>query len=319
MPEKTITVTNGDGTTKTITIPDRSRFAGTRTMSRVTGGVTDTVTVDRTAQVVTSDQQGVSRPLLSKVVGGAAAAWSLRDLNDRLSHSKVVRVRRSSDNNEKDITAKEVPLLTDWVGVGNDGFVSIWYDQSGNGKDIAQPTASKQPKIVDQGNLITNTAGQVSLSFNKDDVDELTIAGGIPLSTGVHSFIYCEDLAGASATHRPLLGGPAGRGIGITGGLGQLKLYHGSAIFTPLPTVTGPKLITALSKPVGANIYENGTLRVSGDVGTLALPYKVGGRFSLDTNTAPDLLISEVIIFKGNQSANRPAIEANINNQYGIY
>ena len=207
------------------------------------------------------------------------------------------------------------------IDTGNnevDGFVSTWYDQSGNVKDIAQPTASKQPKIVDQGNLITNTAGQFSLSFNKDDDDQLTVAGGIPLSTGVHSFVYCEDLAGASATHRPLLGGAAGRGLGIMLN-GGIRLYHGSSIITPLPAVTGPKLITALSKPVGANVYENGTLEVSGDVGTLSLPYKVGGRFGWDTNTAPDLLISEVIIFNGDQSANREAIEDNINNQHGVY
>ena len=207
------------------------------------------------------------------------------------------------------------------IDTGNnevDGFVSTWYDQSGNVKDIAQPTASKQPKIVDQGNLITNTAGQFSLSFNKDDDDQLTVAGGIPLSTGVHSFVYCEDLAGASATHRPLLGGAAGRGLGIMLN-GGIRLYHGSSIITPLPAVTGPKLITALSKPVGANVYENGTLGVSGDVGTLSLPYKVGGRFGWDTDTALDLLISEVIIFNGDQSANREAIEDNINNQHGVY
>ena len=34
MPSKTITVTNGDGSTRTITIPDRSRFAGVKTIER---------------------------------------------------------------------------------------------------------------------------------------------------------------------------------------------------------------------------------------------------------------------------------------------
>ena len=101
---------------------------------------------------------------------------------------------------------------------------------------------------------------------------------------------------------------------------GGIRLYHGSSIITSLPAVTGPKLITALSKPVGANVYQNGTLGVSGDVGTLALPYRLGGLFGWDTDISPaDLLISEVIIFKGDQSANRVAIEDNINNQHGIY
>jgi hypothetical protein len=36
-----------------------------------------------------------------------------------------------------------------------DGFVETWYDQSGNGNNGTQTTASLQPKIVDAGSLIT--------------------------------------------------------------------------------------------------------------------------------------------------------------------
>ena len=71
-------------------------------------GVPQTITVDRTAPVVTSDRAGESRPILSKVVGGASAAYSLRDLNDKQGNNKVVRVRRESDNHERDFLAKEV-------------------------------------------------------------------------------------------------------------------------------------------------------------------------------------------------------------------
>ena len=105
MPSKTITVTNGDGSTRTITIPDRSRFAGVRTIARNDG---TTLTVNRTAPVITSDRKGASRPLLSKLVGGAAAAYSLRDLNDKAGNNKVVQVRRFTDSQERDFLAKEV-------------------------------------------------------------------------------------------------------------------------------------------------------------------------------------------------------------------
>ena len=78
---------------------------------------TETITVDRTAPVITSDRKGESRPLLSKLVGGAAAAYSLRDLNDKAGNNKVVRVRRASDNAERDFLAKEVSngTLKNWV------------------------------------------------------------------------------------------------------------------------------------------------------------------------------------------------------------
>jgi hypothetical protein len=74
--------------------------------------VPETLTVNRF-----SDRKGESRPLLSKVVGGAAAAYSLRDLNDKAGNNKVVRVRRASDNHERDFLAKEVSngTLKNWV------------------------------------------------------------------------------------------------------------------------------------------------------------------------------------------------------------
>ena len=79
--------------------------------------VPETISVNRTAPVITSDRKGGSRPLLSKLVGGAAAAYSLRDLNDKQGNNKVVRVRRASDNNERDFLAKEVSngTLKNWV------------------------------------------------------------------------------------------------------------------------------------------------------------------------------------------------------------
>ena len=75
------------------------------------------MTIDRTASAKKADRAGESRPLLSKVVGGAAAAYSLRDLNDKAGNSKVVRVRRESDNDERDFSAKDVRngTLQNWV------------------------------------------------------------------------------------------------------------------------------------------------------------------------------------------------------------
>ena len=114
MPSRTIVATNADGSTRNIVIPDRSRYAGVRTIDRNDG---TTLTINRTASTKNADRAGESRPLLSKVVGGAAAAYSLRDLNDKAGNNKVVRVRRESDNNERDFLAKEVSngTLQNWV------------------------------------------------------------------------------------------------------------------------------------------------------------------------------------------------------------
>ena len=87
---------------------------------------------------------------------GAAAAYSLRQLSSTYSGDAIV-VRRASDNttqaigfvnNELDTTSLESFCS------GTDGFVTTWYDQSGNGYDAAQTTAGSQPKIVSSGSTI---------------------------------------------------------------------------------------------------------------------------------------------------------------------
>lgn len=69
-----------------------------------------------------------------------------------------IRIRRSSDSTEQDINfaSSAVDALVDtaaavaFCGAGN-GFVSRIYDQSGNGNDWIQATASKQPQAVGVG------------------------------------------------------------------------------------------------------------------------------------------------------------------------
>lgn len=66
----------------------------------------------------------------------------------------AIRVRRSSDNAEQDIgfsgTSLDTTALATFVGA-NSGYVVKFYDQTGNGYDLAQATASKQPRIVNAG------------------------------------------------------------------------------------------------------------------------------------------------------------------------
>ena len=87
---------------------------------------------------------------------GAAAAYSLRKLTSTYTGS-AIRVRRSSDNTEMDIGFDsngnlDTVALSQFVGSGS-GFVKTWYDQSGNGRNVAQTTAANQPRIINSGSL----------------------------------------------------------------------------------------------------------------------------------------------------------------------
>ena len=97
----------------------------------------------------------------------AEAAYSLRYLGGSLTAFggvlNVVRVRRDSDDAERDFTADQLAsgTLAAWVGAHN-GFVTKWYDQStdDNNNTIAnachavQTDKTKQPKIVDAGTYL---------------------------------------------------------------------------------------------------------------------------------------------------------------------
>ncbi|MDI6046967.1 hypothetical protein [Flavobacterium yafengii] len=81
----------------------------------------------------------------------AAGAYSLRKLSSSYVGS-AIQVRRSTDNTTQNIGFDsngnlDANSLTSFVGSG-DGFLTIWYDQSGTGNNAIQNTLLNQPKIV---------------------------------------------------------------------------------------------------------------------------------------------------------------------------
>ena len=92
---------------------------------------------------------------------GASVAYSLRKLSATYSGS-AIRVRRSSDNAEQNIGFDaggnlDTTSLLSFVGVVS-GFVTTWYDQSGNGNNAFQTASSAQPQIVNNGSIITRNS-----------------------------------------------------------------------------------------------------------------------------------------------------------------
>jgi hypothetical protein len=85
---------------------------------------------------------------------GVVAAYSTRKLLSAYAGS-ALRVRRSSDNTELDIGFDGIgnldqTALTTFVGA-NSGFVSVWYDQSGSARNLAQAVTTSQLRIVNAG------------------------------------------------------------------------------------------------------------------------------------------------------------------------
>lgn len=109
--------------------------------------------------IINPYQFGVPFTGLLDTYSGATAAYSAARRLATAYTGALIRVRRSSDNTEQDIgyngsNSLDESALTTFVGAGN-GFVTTWYDQSGNGNNVTQTTAIRQPRIVNSGTVET--------------------------------------------------------------------------------------------------------------------------------------------------------------------
>jgi hypothetical protein len=98
----------------------------------------------------------------------ATAAYSLRLLSTSYSGS-AIQVRRSSDDATQDIgfTAGgdlDTTALIVFTGSGN-AFVTIWYDQSGNARNMIKTDVNMQPQIVFNG-AFKYIGSRVAIDFN---------------------------------------------------------------------------------------------------------------------------------------------------------
>ena len=272
---------------------------------------------------------------------GAAAAYSLRQLKTGVT--SVVRVRRSSDNVEADFTPTEITdgTLTTWTGL-NDGYVTKWYDQSGNGTDLAQTTASNQFGIVVSGSLILDsTTGLPSIKVLDGNGYMLTSYDLTLSVNGWNSFTVVNT--GSLDASLPSFGWSLGNGDNpLTERCGQLgfgstanlsvntSMQGGNALFNSSNNyiTTNETILSGINFKSGAQAqYVNGTLAGSNTV-TLSeytsRPHRIvlshlEWSLVLTTFTLVGGLYSELVVFGSDKSSERAAIETSINNYYGIY
>lgn len=285
---------------------------------------------------------------LLQLVPGASAAYSLRSLTRDSTPS--VRVRRSSDNTEKDFTASEIRTdLEDWVGALNDGFVETLYDQSGKGYDAREPAAGYQPKIVENGSLVTDNDGKIAIKGTgaKLRLGHFPWRGESPREMlsddGTHSLFIVCDLPDQTAGNRnynfisrfystslsPQNRRPQAYLRKAGGNLICAAESSASKASVSSSDAQTAQLITDIVNPSGTtkaekhSVYVDGTFNAEQPFGTSWTP---DGNTTLSRNavlfergeTTVDTYISEVVYYPSDQSSKRTDIETNIINHYDI-
>jgi hypothetical protein len=288
---------------------------------------------EKLTQGETPTKLGNDTQIFSNVFDTPYFAYSLRRVVQNYSGS-CIRVRRSNDNAEQDIgfvnDYLDTASLLSFVGANN-GLVTTWYDQCGNG-NMTQTTAAFQPEIVLSGALYylgQNPTMRFSLKWfqynptptvNMRDVMFVEVANvysgsnygrlftrsnGATVETSVTGNLARQKDTGIyGARNAPM-------SIGIIGSRGFLMPFLDHS---PKIIVTGTTTENTLYCHMN-NDYR--TIPVT----TTSVAYN---RFAIadGINTSGDNInadISEVIIYNKDYYSQIEAIKNNVNSYYGIY
>jgi len=273
-----------------------------------------------------------SIPLLLDTYSGATAAYSLRKLSTSYT-GYAIRVRRSSDNTSQDISFDgsgnlDTTSLTSFVGA-NSGFVTTWYDQSGNSLNMVQATATNQPTIVSNGILITQNS-KPALYFSNNilqsgrvfSTSNFSIFSTISGNSGQSNNVLLCQHTGSADTGRTVFIQPSD----VASPYSKLKTFFNngtsySVISNNIVFDNALKLVNITSNGSGTttqfvNSTQEGTL--SGQswtpVNTLTTLGALGNAANFYTG-----YVGELVMYTTNQLTNRTGIESNINSFYTIY
>jgi hypothetical protein len=132
-------------------------------------------------------------PLLD-TYSGAAAAYSLRLLDSTYTGSAVEVYNGSSyaDIGFNVFGELDTVALAAHCG-SNDGFVSVWYDQSGNSNDATQATTASMPKIYDGSTGVVTENGKPSL-----EISNRQITASLTTTDDLHLFAVNNKTASSS-------------------------------------------------------------------------------------------------------------------------
>lgn len=112
------------------------------------------------------NMNSIGNGLFLDLYPNARIAYSVRKLRTAYS-GFCMQIRRSSDNSTLNVgfvnNYVDTNAITTFCGTGQ-GFVTIFYDQSGNGNNAIQNTAVSQPRIYNNGLNLVN--GLLSLFFD---------------------------------------------------------------------------------------------------------------------------------------------------------
>lgn len=242
-----------------------------------------------------------------------------------------IRVRRSSDNTEQNIGFVDGLLdqsaLLSFVGSGN-GFVTTWYDQSGNGLNVSQSGAANQPQIVTSG-AINLENGKPCITYNgsqyfdggdilkvvSNPLISFTVARVDPSTTNFGA-IYSKTKYSAS-NDRYAMYKSGGDITCMVGGL------NSSILNSEAQSILTQEFVPNGQFTVYNNNVADTSVAAGGAIGFSSYKFLVGAYANPSGTTPPQAYLKgtmqNLIIYLSDVSAQRSAITEELNSKYSTY
>jgi hypothetical protein len=243
----------------------------------------------------------------------AKVAYSVRKLKSSYTGA-AIRVRRDIDNVEQDIGFTpagnlDETALTSFVGSSN-GFITTWYDQSGQNNNATNPTAIRQPKIVQTGVIIkVNT--KPAIEFPQTNLHWLNLTTTItPAADNLQFFVADRNHLNKIFT---ALSGNGFNGI-YTNNVEFIiakEFYVGSS-----NTITGQMLWLTTQEAADYDLFINNVNR------PIVLNYTYNATYSYISNyffEGQSGIFQEIIMWNFNRTSDKAGITTNVNTYYGIF
>jgi hypothetical protein len=259
-----------------------------------------------------------AQPLLLDLYPSASVAYSLRKLRTAYSGS-AIRVRRSSDNTEQDFgfvgNELDTASLLTFCGAVN-GFVTTWYDQSGNGRNAIQASAVAQAAIVSNGSFIM-IGSKITTNWANDSY---TISAFLTNKPLVSTFVFkrngignsgqCASFANSTTTVAAVL-----RWLGGASNNLNSYLNIGRTHSTNNQTL-GYFLLTTYKTVADFVNVRNNTVELNGNIATGNGTINAFGNANESGTTGN---VNEAILWYQDYVSLIPEIETKINEYYEIY